>query len=211
MDLSLHLLRDTLWDLFLGVMPVLLGWALAALIRHAGGRWWLWAPMAVIWLLFLPNACYLLTEIRHYLENNPFEILEDSTGHRRIVRFLFWTGFYLFFSGSGLLLFALAIRPVAQALREKGVPGLLLFPPLFFGSAIGVYLGLRLRFNSWDLLTHPEVVWESAVEALSGVAAIYVVAFALFLALAYLALDIWFDGLILRWTRVRERWTTRAN
>ena len=30
-------------------------------------RWELWLPLLLVWLLFLPNTCYLLTEWRHYL------------------------------------------------------------------------------------------------------------------------------------------------
>ena len=73
----------------------------------------------------------------------------------------------------------------------------------FFGALAGMfwlYLGLRLRFNSWDVLTHAPTVVEAAHDALfgPGVAGVYVAAFAAFLWLVYTVADIWFDGLQLR-------------
>ena len=97
-------------------------------------------------------------------------------------------------------MFALAIRPVVNALRQRGLPMLSLLPPLCLSCALGVYLGLRLRFNSRDALTHAPTVVEAAHDALfgPGVAGVYVAAFAAFLWLVYTVADIWFDGLQLR-------------
>jgi uncharacterized membrane protein len=30
-------------------------------------RWWIWGPVGLVWLLFLPNTAYVLTDWRHYL------------------------------------------------------------------------------------------------------------------------------------------------
>jgi uncharacterized membrane protein len=215
MELSRYLLLNTLWDVFLALIPAALGaWLGAGLRRSRSWPVWLWLPVGVLWLLFLPNTCYLLTEIRHYLENNPYallgrpagespDLLGGSVGPQGIRRFLFWTGFYLVFSSSGLLLFTLAIRPVAESLRERGWPLEVLLPPLFFGSALGVYLGLRLRFNSWDLLRQPGAVWDATWDALfgPGIAGAYIVAFAGFLGAAYWIVDVWIDGFLMRWKR----------
>jgi uncharacterized membrane protein len=206
MQLTRYLLLNTLWDVFLALVPAALGWWLGrGLGRSRNGRAWLWLPVGLMWLAFLPNTCYLLTEVRHYLEQNPYELLGWPVDHRGIRRFLFWTGFYLVFSGSGLLLFALSIRPVAEALRHRGWPLGAVLPVLFIGCALGVYLGLRLRLNSWDLLAQPGAVWEAAIDALlgPGVAGAYILAFALFLAAAYWVVDVWIDGFLLRWQRKR--------
>lgn len=209
MKLSSDLLTDTLWDVFLAVVPVALAFALAAGIRRTPGwRAWLWLPLGLAWFFFLPNTCYLLTEIRHYLALNPFSLIGPYAGHAGIKRFLFWSGFWLVFSGSGVLLFALAIRPVVKVLAERGMPPAAFLPLLFLCCSLGVYMGLRLRFNSWDMVRQPSLVVNAGMEALAGpgVAGSYIVAFALFLWLAYVVVDIWFDGVLLRW----ERWRLRA-
>ena len=64
---------NVIWNLFLAVLPVVLAFVIARGARRdrqATGhvRWGLWAPLAFVWLLFLPNSCYLLTEWRHYLD-----------------------------------------------------------------------------------------------------------------------------------------------
>ena len=63
-----------------------------------------------------------------------------------------------------MLCFALAIRPVAAVLRRTRLnlvaPGVLLFGAL----SVGVYLGLILRFNSWDPIMRPIEVLGSVLE-----------------------------------------------
>jgi uncharacterized membrane protein len=189
----LSIVLNALWDLFRGIVPVLIAWPLARGIRRSrGAAAWFWLPVGIAWLAFLPNAPYLLTEIRHYLDRNP-ALVWDEEGARR---FLLISGFYLLFSGSGLVLFALAIRPVERALKERGVRTVLLAPLLFFACAFGVYLGLRMRFNSWDLWTQLGDVWDGILRALANPRTLAMIAgFSGFLWLAYLAVDIWLDGL----------------
>ena len=62
------------WNLFLAVIPVALAFAIARGarrdMREAGRiRWGLWLPLGVVWLAFLPNSCYLLTEWRQLLRD----------------------------------------------------------------------------------------------------------------------------------------------
>ena len=113
--------------------------------------------------------------------------------------------FYLGYSSLGMLAFALAIRPIASLLRVTGKPvwpwGLPFFPLV----SLGVYLGLMLRFNSWDLFVYRGrslTVIEHAVARPKLLA--FMLAFSAFLWLAYLVLDIRIDGALLRW----KRWTT---
>ena len=52
------------WNLFLAWIPFLLALAMTGLDRlRAPG--WLLAPVSVVWLLFLPNAPYILTDFIH--------------------------------------------------------------------------------------------------------------------------------------------------
>ncbi|HEU4754845.1 MAG TPA: DUF1361 domain-containing protein [Armatimonadota bacterium] len=197
LSVSSELIRNTLWDLLLGVIPALLGWGLAAGVARTPRRLgWLWLPAGLVWLLFLPNAPYLLTEMRHYFRREPVMVWDDAGA----TRFLLISGFYLAFSGSGLLLFALAVRPIHRLARERRWPVPFLAPALFLLCSLGVYLGLRLRFNSWDLWKAPQEVLVSAWDALTVYrrAGPLIVGFAGVLWAAYVAVDIWIDGLLLR-------------
>src|SRR5436190_15134694 len=57
-------LRFLLWNLFLGWIPLLLALGLYDGYRR-GARAPLLAPLAVLWLLFLPNAPYIVTDFIH--------------------------------------------------------------------------------------------------------------------------------------------------
>jgi uncharacterized membrane protein len=193
------------WDMFLAVVPAVLGWILAAGLRRTRPVLrWLWLPLAVAWLAFLPNSPYLLTELRHFEIRPPDGLIAASMTDAGVKSFLARTAFIAGFTGSGLILFVLAVRPVARLLRSWRFPVAILAPPLFLANSVGVYLGLRVRLNSWDLASRPQAVVDAAVEALRQSTALgYILAFATFLWLAYLVVDIWFDGLALRW----KEWT----
>jgi uncharacterized membrane protein len=197
------------WNIFLAVIPVGLGYAIRRLACGRGN-----VPAMVLlgiaWLLFLPNACYLLTEWRHFLDTVESVRLYTQWQHggnsTAMLRLMIYTLFYTIFSGVGMLAFALAIRPVAQVLRAKEISTWLWAIPLFFLNALGVYLGLILRFNSWDVLGRLADIWHAAAGALTRPFTLAtILAFAVFLWLAYLALDIWIEGyLYLRRTRTTK-------
>lgn len=201
---------NVLWNLFLALVPVLLASAIARGARHdlrhrERVRWGLWVPLALVWLVFLPNSCYLLTEWRHYLETvtrSPLYAEAHLSGEGRL-DFLVVTVFYLFYSGAGLLAFFLAVWPLDRLTRRHlGLVGAVLRPLIFPLCALGVYLGLmRGRFNSWDLLRPARLhqLWETVGQTLHkpfllGMIALFGAALWLF----YVLFDIWMDGLAWR-------------
>jgi len=194
-------LRGVAWNLMLAAIPVPLAYAtLWGLGRRGGARrlsWWLIAPLAVAWLAFLPNSCYLLTEWRHLLFDPRWKPLldagpDDAGAMMGAAR---WSLFFVGYSGVGVLLFVLSVRPFERILRASGLRFLWL-APLFFGlMSVGVYLGLRIRLNSWDLVQRPAVVWTAVSEALSSHPRMVAIAvFAGLLWALYEAVDIWVDG-----------------
>jgi uncharacterized membrane protein len=104
--------------------------------------------------------------------------------------------FFLLYSGIGLVLFASAIRPVDRLLAGLKWDAYKWKIPLFSLVALGVYLGLILRFNSWDLLTRPLEVIRAAY-AIRERPALFasLLLFAAFLWAAYEALKVFLEGL----------------
>jgi uncharacterized membrane protein len=200
----MDLLPGVLWNLFLAVIPALLGYGLA---WSLGGRGQRRLPklvcvlLAVVWLAFLPNTCYLLTEWRHLLFDPRWEGILDR-GHedrRAMLITAKWALFFLAYSGTGLLLFALAIRPVERWLRSVGRKPIIYAPLFFFLMSLGVYLGLIVRLNSWDLWHRPLFVWTTAMQALlSPTLFVSILIFAVFLWIIYEAVDLWIDGVVAR-------------
>jgi uncharacterized membrane protein len=201
------------WNIFLSLIPVALAYAVAGLAGPSFNRLYASRKMLVIlvglvWIAFLPNACYLLTEWRHFLERLgdtglTFRWHHDSGA---ALELMMNTLFYLCYSGIGMLTFALAIRPVARVFKDAGAKLWVWGIPLFMLNSLAVYLGLVLRFNSWEMLTKPSDIW-AATTALGArpVLTSFILAFAVFLWIAYWIMDIWVDGFAVRWRNVMER------
>lgn len=189
---------------FLALIPVVAAYVVQLLVHRSTGN--VLARIGailvgLIWLSFLPNTCYLLTEWRHFLDTvgytNLYARWQGSSW--LAMKLMTYTLFYICFSGLGILTFALAIRPIAGLAREKGLTLWVWGIPLFLLNSIGVYLGLIRRFNSWDLIARPGDIWAATVGILNRqTLATLVIIFAAFLWLVYLAMDIWLDGLSLR-------------
>lgn len=207
MDLSM-LVRNVLWNGMLAVIPVVLAQVVLWLSGMHGSRTirnLAIAALSLVWFAFLPNTCYLLTEWRHFLfwvdVRDPFT--SPRLGGPLLEKIVAMSVFYLLYSGFGILTFALAIRPMKYLASKRGAAVRFWAIPFFTALSIGVYLGLVLRFNTWDLISRPGMVWSALVD-LGGRARLlaFILAFGLFLWGAYETTDIWIDGLKERWNRI---------
>lgn len=202
------------WNLFLSAVPVGLAhlwvycvnrWSLRGSSRKQRIHWLAFTPLIVGWVAFLPNTCYLLTEWRHFLFDSHFVEVRDAvdTDRSLMLRVARQGLFFLCYSGFGVLCLLYAIRPVEQLCRRAKVHKALWMTPLFLLTSLGVYLGLIIRLNSWDLLTRPLGVWATVESALSnGLLLQTIVIFAALLWICYEISNIWADGLA---ERLRKR------
>ena len=198
--------RFVIWNLFLAIIPVVLAYAMAGGIRRWTLQrrrvpWIVWLPLAAAWLAFLPNTCYLLTEWRHFLFDQPMpDLIRQADTNRQVMLDIAEMGlFYLIYSALGVLTFTLSIRPVQRVLRKAGMRLLPLGTLFYFLVSLGVYLGLIVRLNSWDLLQRPRHVASVIVQALTTPALLEViVVFAALLWVMYELTNLWVDGVVLR-------------
>lgn len=210
MDFS-SLVRNVLWNGMLAVIPVALAYVALWASRIPVMRWprrIMVASLAVVWLAFLPNTCYLLTEWRHFLFLIDVRDLyvRSQADAMLLVRLIALSVFYFLYSGFGMLTFALAIRPMEHLAAKRGALVWFWGLPFFTALSLGVYLGLILRFNTWDLISRPAHVWAAIVQVGGRpFLAAFIVAFGVFLWIAYEAVDVWIDGLADRWSRVTGR------
>jgi uncharacterized membrane protein len=135
-----------LWNLFLAWLPMLS--ALAAYNMHkrqAKGGWLLVLGCALLWLLFMPNAPYLVTDLVN-LQHYPRYMLYWYD----LVMFATyaWTGVFL-----GLVSLFL-MQEIARKTAGRLVSWLFAFGVLAL-SSFGIYLGRFLRWNSWDVFYNP--------------------------------------------------------
>jgi uncharacterized membrane protein len=135
--------RFLIWNLILAWIPLLL--ALLVYDRYRRGRSLLvLAPALVLWLLFLPNAPYIVTDFVHLSANSRAPLWLDGVELSAFA----WTGMLLGFV-SLYLVHAVARHRLGAVPSWIGVFGVLAL------VSVGVYLGRVKRWNSWDLLTQP--------------------------------------------------------
>jgi uncharacterized membrane protein len=128
------------WNLLLAWVP--LGLALLAYDRR-NGRFALLAVLA-LWLAFLPNAPYLVTDFVH---------LRDAT----TMPVWFDVALLTSFAWTGLLLGFVSVYLVQAVVRHRAGPvaGWASVLVAFGACGVGIYVGRYLRLNTWDLLVRP--------------------------------------------------------
>ena len=141
------------WNLFLAFIP----WALSSLLMIYPKLQE--KKLAVImllgtWLLFFPNAPYILTDLFHL---------------KHVVSMPMWFDLLLIlsFAWVGLLFGFMSLWDIEKILKqyliESRLKGLLRYRfsvPIFssvllFIGSFGIYLGRYLRWNSWDIIAEP--------------------------------------------------------
>ena len=137
--------RFLVWNLILAWVPLAV--ALLAYERARRGVDVVVAAFVVVWLLFFPNAPYILTDFIHLNENAVAPVWYDAL----MLSAFAWTALLLGFAS--LLLIQVVIR------RALGpVLGWLAVVAALALASLGVYIGRFIRFNSWDALLHPRLV-----------------------------------------------------
>lgn len=135
------------WNLFLAGIPYAFALLAAALHQRSTTPRALLLVLVALWLAFLPNAPYILTDLCH---------LREHPG----VPYWYEVGFFVTFAMTGLLFGVVSLGAIHAIIAAKiGWPKSWLFVLGAAGlSGLGVYLGRFLRWNSWDLLANPERV-----------------------------------------------------
>jgi uncharacterized membrane protein len=131
------------WNLFLALIPFLIAGWLSRNVNVMQNRVKL-LLVIFVWLLFMPNCFYILTDLFH-LENM-------GNGHP-----WFDLTLILSFAWNGLLFGILSISIMEKLLtKEKGkfISSLVICVVMWL-NAFGVYIGRFLRFNSWDVILNP--------------------------------------------------------
>lgn len=128
------------WNLFLACIPYAITISLA--IRKTN-RFVFWSGFS-IWLAFLPNSPYILTDLQHIrlstIQSVWFDVL-----------------LILSFAINGLIIGFASLQIMQKLLRQrlsKQVTIISTYTILLL-CGFGIYLGRVLRWNSWDILQNP--------------------------------------------------------
>lgn len=133
------------WNLFLAYIPYALSNWLTAFPHRVQQPFFRYS-IFIVWLLFLPNCFYILTDLYH-LHNYRHPLVPE------------WFDLALIFSGAwnGLLLGVLSLHQMEKLFRPQPAAGInwRFIVPIMALNAFGVYVGRYLRYNSWDIISNP--------------------------------------------------------
>lgn len=153
-----------IWNTFLAVIPLMLSvWLFR--FSSAKKRWPrspLWWTIFAIFVGFLPNAPYILTDIIHYIQ-----LIRWGTPDSIII-FAITPLFFLFLT-TGWQCYVMSLINLGYYLEQRQRPQWIVPTELFSHllSAIGIYLGRFLRWNTWDLVARPDDLGRSLARTLS--------------------------------------------
>jgi uncharacterized membrane protein len=149
-----------IWNLFLAFIPLGLSFWLFRRGRSRSFVWWLGF---VVFLAFLPNAPYILTDIIHLI-NDVRDV--DSIWVVTLIVF----PLHLLFILSGFEAYVLSLINVGYYLQRIGLSKFIVLAELFIHAlcAVGIYLGRFPRYNSWDIVTQPDALVNTVLDDLIG-------------------------------------------
>ena len=132
-----------LWNLFLAWIPFFIS-RYMMYSDTSKRKWYRNLGLFLVWLIFFPNAPYILTDLVHLQ-------------HRSDMPFWYDMMILLFFCFNSLFLaFASMIhmkRVIDKFFRQTLSHIIILL--IFIMTSLGVYIGRFQRYNSWDILTDP--------------------------------------------------------
>jgi uncharacterized membrane protein len=136
------------WNLFLAWIPAGLS-LIAYNVYRKGSCFGAFVALgcAAVWLLFFPNAPYLLTDLVHLQPRESVPYWLDQMIYLAYA----WTGCYL-----GLVSLLLMQALVRRSLNRW--VGWLFTLTAIVLSGFGIYLGRFERYNSWDLFFQPKLI-----------------------------------------------------
>ena len=136
--------RFLITNLVLACVPLLLSTVLR-IAAHWRLHWTILLVLLSLWLLFLPNAPYMLTDILHLTRASHAPAWYDLA-------------LLLSCAGTALLVGYLSLIDVQMILARSFSPAVgWIFATVSLGlSGFAIYLGRFLRWNSWDVLIDPK-------------------------------------------------------
>lgn len=132
------------WNLFLAWLPLGITLLLVRYLRHHAWSSWPGLLLSLLWLLFLPNSFYVVSDYIHLADITGANVLYDVVMFTMFVLTSMLLGYVSLYTMHMELMKRL---PVKSATRIIG--GVLLV------CAFAIYIGRDLRWNSWDAVINP--------------------------------------------------------
>jgi len=132
------------WNLFLGWLPLVFGYLLVKWLRK--GTWLSFKGLGLtaLWLGFLPNSFYIVSDFIHLAPTYEIGLLFDVV-------------LFMIFAWNGLLLGFISVYMIHSELRKRLRARLtiMLVGLVFILSSFAIYMGRFLTWNTWDIVINP--------------------------------------------------------
>jgi len=137
------------WNLFLSLVPLYF----SRKLNKYPAITWKSISLLAAWLLFFPNAPYIITDIFHFYQRPGVPM---------------WYDLFLVLSAAwdGLIAGLISLMQVDNFIsRHTGKKmNTVIIACFVFAASSGIYLGRFLRFNSWDVVKKPRAIAGFAIE-----------------------------------------------
>lgn len=168
------------WNLFLAWVPLIfikLVWEKEARKQLPFG---ILMAYLMIWLLFFPNAPYIITDLKHLQGAS-----ENTIWYDALMIFTFSVAGFL----TGLYSIRIVHRIITRRWNERLAWLAILMSMVM--SGFGIFLGRYGRWNSWDIITQPGALARGIFKSLQDPMAIkHTLTFSFVLMLLYFAFHI---------------------
>ena len=133
-----------IWNLFLAALPLVFSTRLRQVLKRK--RWSAWESIgwSLLWVLFLPNSFYMISDYIHLNEIGPADILFNA---------VIFTAFIFL----GVIMGYASVYQIHRELRQRfrALTCAAWLGVLYFATSVAIYIGRDLRWNSWDVLFSP--------------------------------------------------------
>lgn len=165
-----------IWNMMLAIIPIFI-----LKFEEKTNKKWLKILALLVWILFLPNTFYTVTDLIHiqnlkfYFFENPYAeatYIEDISNWIEIIN-LFLISTFGFFAG--LINVDRFIKRFEH--KWKKITAISILSIL---SGIAIYIGRFLRFNSWNVLNPFEMI-KTILISLNSFYVVYIILFSVFI------------------------------
>ncbi len=164
------------WNLFLAWIPFVISLTMY-FISHTGmkriGRIFI-PPFFVLWLVFFPNAPYMITDLIHFNNKGSFIVWFDLIVYAVFIL----TGFFL-----GFLSLYIVNRLLEKIMNR--LSALAVVMSILLISSYAIYMGRFVRHNSWDAIASPFKIFLSFAANINFQSIVFSFVFSVFLILIY--------------------------
>ncbi len=125
-------------------LAFMFSWLLARYLKDHNWRSWQAISLTLLWLVFLPNTWYVMTDYIHLVDNGEISRLYDIALINSLIASAFLAGF-----ASLVLVHKQLLR------RLKTIAAGFIVAAVILLASFAIYLGRDLRWNTWDVVVNP--------------------------------------------------------